>query len=211
MKFYVLEDFIGAINELQKNEIPYYLVLAGLPQLSLNVKKARSYSERMFRTVMLDNLPTNDAALAISKPLKDSQHIFTKELIDAIVCDTGRYPYFIQFYRREIIDNVSKKRVELKDYQLLRPIIVKQLEISFFDPRIDNLTMTERKLLVSMAKINEADMTFKDITVSSNINRNSLSRYLERLEKKGLIYNHKYGTYRFSLPMLRDFVMNRYG
>lgn len=208
--FYVLGDFVGAINELQKNGYPYYLVLAGLPKLSLNVKNARSYSERMFRTIVLENLSKNDAALAISKPLKDSPHRFSRDMIDAVVHDTDRYPYFIQFYCKEIIDNISKKRIVLKDYHTLRPIIVKQLETSFFDPRIDNLTATEQKLLVSMAKISTHDLMFKDIIVASDINRNSLSKYMERLEKKGLIYNHKYGVYRFSLPMLRNYVVNRY-
>ena len=210
-RFYVLVDFIGAINELQKKGFPYHLTLAGLPKLSLNVKNARSYSERMFRTTVLENLTKNDAVLAISEPLKNSQYSFSEDLIDAVVRDTGRYPYFIQFYCKEIIDNMCKKKISLGDYQSLRPIIVKQLETSFFDPRIDTLTETEKKLLIAMAKIDTDDMLFKDIIATSGINKNSLSKYVGRLEKKGLIYNHKYGIYRFSLPMLRNYIMNRYG
>ena len=98
-----------------------------------------------------------------------------------------------------------------RPYQSLKPLITKQLETSFFDPRIDILTETVKKLLIAMAKIDTDDMLFKDIIAASDINKNSLSKYVGRLEKKGLAHNHKYGIYRFSLPMLRNYIVNRYG
>lgn len=209
-KLHVLGDFIGAINELQKNGFPYHLVLAGLPRLMLNVKEARSYSERMFSTMVLENLSNDEAVLAVSKPLEESPCSFDAKLIDMVVDDTGQYPYFLQFYCREIVDRVHKKKISVKDYKTIKPVIIRQLEINFFDSRMDRLTKAEEQLLVSMAKIQTTDMKFKDIMIGSGIKKTSLSSYLDRLEKKGLIYNHKYGAYRFSLPMLRDYIMRRY-
>ncbi len=43
--WYVLTDFIGAINEVQSRGCRYSFVLSGLPALSANIKIARSYSE----------------------------------------------------------------------------------------------------------------------------------------------------------------------
>ena len=207
---YVLADFIGAINELQNKGFPYYLVLAGLPKLSLNVKRARSYAERMFGAIILDNLTKKEASLAISKPLKDSPYNFSKDLISAIVMDTGQYPYFIQFYCQEIICNVLKQNIDIDDYNSIKPIIINNLQTAFFDPRIDNLTDLEKKLLVSMAKINKKDLQFRTILTKSRIKKTSLNKYLDSLEKKGLVYNHKRGVYRFSLPMLQDYIVQKY-
>ena len=209
-KRFVMADFIGAINELQKNRIPYHLVLTGLPKLLLNVKKSRSYSERMFTTIELTNLSRDDAASAISLPLSDSPRSFTRDLIDVIVGDTEQYPYFIQFYCRAIIENTHKKRISLRDYESIKPVIIRQLDIDFFSSRIENLTRKEKEVLISMAGICKEDLEFRDIKAASTIAKNSLSQYLNRLETKGLIHRHKHGTYRYSLPMLRDYVVRKF-
>ncbi len=209
-KQFVLGDFISAINELQNKDFKYFLVLTGLPRLPLNIKESRSYSERMFRTIELGNLSKDDAKLAISKPLKKSPYSFHTDLINTIVDDTGQYPYFIQFYCREILNNISKKRIGVSDYKLIKSIILKQLESDFFEPRIESLSNEEERLLISMAKIKTKDMKFSDILNHSKMKKPSLPAYLDRLEKKGLVFNHKYGIYRFSLPMLRDYILRKY-
>lgn len=209
-KHYVMTDFIGAINELQKNKIPYHLVLTGLPKLLLNVKKARSYSERMFTTIELNNLLQDEAALAISTPLNNSPRSFSRELIDAIVDDTGQYPYFIQFYCRAIIEQIDKKRISLRDYESIKPVIIERLDRDFYGSRVESLTKKEKEVLISMTSIDKEDLEFKDIRATSTIAKNSLSQYLSRLEAKGLIHRHRHGTYRYSLPMLRDYVVRKY-
>ena len=206
-KHYVMTDFLGAINELQKNKIPYHLVLTGLPALSLNVKKARSYSERMFTTIELNNLSRDEAALAISTPLINSSRSFSQDLVDTIVNDTGQYPYFIQFYCRTIIEQIDKKRIRLHDYKSIKPAIVKKLDRDFYMPRIESLTDKEKGVLISMARIAEDDLEFRAIEMVSKIEKNSLSKYLNRLGTKGLIYRHRRGMYRYSLPMLRDYLV----
>lgn len=209
-KFYVLTDFIGAINELQKKGFPYYLVLTGLPKISLNIKKARSYSERMFKTVVLNNLSRDEAILAVSQPLKNSPHSFERNLINMIADDTGQYPYFIQFYCKEIIDRIHRKIIRIKDYESIKSNIIQQLEVDFFDPRIDSLTNMEEKVLISMAKITNENIGFNEIVAKSKIKKASLSKYIDRLEKKGLIYRHKHGLYRYSLPMLRSYIARKH-
>lgn len=207
---YVLTDFIGAINELQKKQLPYYLVLAGLPKILPNVKQARSYAERMFKTIELDNLSHSEATLAISRPLNNSPRSFSQNLIDAIVDDTEQYPYFIQFYCKEIIERIHKKRITIRDYESIKPIITKQLDLDFFTPRIESLTDREKHVLFSMTDINQADLKFRDIKAKSMMDKNSLSQYLNRLQTKGLIHHHKRGMYMYALPMLRDYIVRKY-
>ena len=209
-KQYVLGDFIAALNELQKKDFKYFAVFTGLPKLPLNVANSRSYSERMFKTMELGNLSKEEAKLAISKPLNKTQYSFQKSLIDKIIEDTGQYPYFIQFYCREIINNVNKKKITLNDYERIKVIIIKQLENDFFEPRIEKLSGKEEKLIIAMSKVTTKDIPFREILKKSKMEKTSLPSYLERLESKGLIYNHKYGVYRFSLPLLRTYIRKKY-
>ena len=46
--WYVLSDFIGVLDEVQKRGCGYFAVLSGLPALKTCIYNARSYTERMF-------------------------------------------------------------------------------------------------------------------------------------------------------------------
>lgn len=206
-RWFTLTDFIGVINEAQKKGCKYYVVLCGLPTMHINIKASRSYSERMFKSIEIANLTKGAAATAIVKPLNSSDYKFSPDLIDQIVEDTGQYPYFIQFYCKEIINNSDKKKITKLDYDRIKHSIVKQLAYDFFDPRMEMLSDDEKKVLFSMSKITGTDIPFEKIVKVSKIAMSPLSAYLKRLEEKGLVYSYKRGIYRFSLPMLKEYLI----
>jgi len=206
-RWYALTDFIGVINEAQKKGCKYYVVLCGLPTMHINIKASRSYSERMFKSIEITNLTREAARAAIVEPLKESGCEFSPDLTDQIVIDTGQYPYFIQFYCKEIINNSDKKKITKSDYDRIKHSIVKQLEYDFFDPRMEMLSDDEKKVLFSMSKITDTDIPFEKIVKASKMAMSPLSTYLKRLEEKGLVYSYKRGIYRFSLPMLKEYLI----
>jgi len=208
-RWFVLSDFIGVLNEVQNKGCKYFLVFSGLPNLHLNITKARSYTERMFTTINVKNLSKQEAQLAITKPLEKSDYQFNSNLVKKLIEDTGSYPYFIQFYCRELVSNSSKKNVTLNDYERVKPIIVKQLEDDFFDPRMEKLSDDERKVLFAMSKETQEDIKFDSIKKHSMIPRTTLSKLLQRLEEKGLVFNYKRAVYRFSVPMLREYLVRK--
>ena len=205
-RWFTLTDFLGVINEVQNQGCGYYVVLCGLPTLQINVKRSRSYTERMFKSLEISNLKPNEAKLAITEALKKSNYSFASDLVTKIVKDTESYPYFIQFYCKEIINNTDKKNITAKDYELIKSSITKQLEYDFFDPRMEMLSDDEKIVLKSMSTISEKDILFKDIEKKSKIDKRKLSKYLQRLQEKGLVYNYTHGVYRFSVPMLKDYL-----
>ena len=59
---YPLSSFLAALGGVQRTGEPRVrVVLTGLPTLSVNLKRARTYAERMFRHVVLANLERGDA------------------------------------------------------------------------------------------------------------------------------------------------------
>ncbi len=208
-KRYTLADFIGALNEIQRKGRPYSAVLCGLPTLPINLKAARSYSERMFKTMQISNLDENDAIKAITKPLEKTDWSFSDDLISAIVQDTDRYPYFIQFYSKEIINRVRKKDIGLEDYTVVKVHIMKKLGKSFFDQRMGSLTDLQKKLLYTMAKLEKTDMAFGLIHESTNMGKGVLGTNLRRLEDRGTVYKQAHGVYRFSIPLFRTYLLEQ--
>jgi hypothetical protein len=77
-------------------------ILCGLPTLSLNLKRARTYAERMFRHVVIDNLEFDAAGDALAIPLASARRGFGLSLIGHIVEQTGSYPYLCGQIEREV-------------------------------------------------------------------------------------------------------------
>jgi hypothetical protein len=69
---------------------------------SLNLKRARTYAERMFRHVIIGHLEREDAWGALGIPLSGSGRTFDLSLVGEIVERTAGYPYFLQFVRHEV-------------------------------------------------------------------------------------------------------------
>ena len=203
----VLSDYIGALNELQNDGYGYHVVLAGLPNLHLNVKDARTYSERMFNVLKVENLSEKDAKDAITKPPNKSKYSFAGALVEKVVYETGQYPFFIQFYCKEIIARVGKNKITSRDYEKIKNQITKQLEHNFFDPRMEYLAPKEKDVLFVMSKISSKGTTLKEISEKSKIPRNSLFNLLKRLETKGMIHKHLRRKYSFSVPLLQEYLV----
>ena len=207
--WYILTDFIGAVNEIQSNGCKYSLVLCGLPTLMSNVKTARSYAERMFGVMNVANLDKKNARDAISRPLKNTAWEFSDDLISAIVQDTGSYPYFIQFFCREIISRVGKERIIMNDYKKIKVQLMSDLGRDFFDQRIETLSAVQKRVLYSAASLSNPDLEFSIIQKSLDMNKGSLSNQLTRLEEKGLIYKSRRGIYRLAIPLLGEYLRLR--
>ena len=207
--WHILTDFIGAVNEIQSNGCRYSLVLCGLPTLMPNVKTARSYAERMFGVMNVSNLDKENARAAISKPLEYTAWRFSDDLISAIVQDTDSYPYFIQFFCREIISRVGKDHITLDDYEKIKDRLIRDLGRDFFDQRIEPLSAAQKNVLRLAASRPDPDLEFSSIQKSLDVGKGSLSSHLKRLEEKGLVYRYGRGTYRLAMPLLGKYLRLR--
>ena len=206
---FVLSDFIGALDEVQKRGYRYAAVLCGLPVLQSNLKAARSYSEKMFQPLRVSFLEEEAAKDAITKPLEGIGRSFSRDLVNAIVRDTGGYPYFVQFYAKEILDCADGDGVGMRDYGRVKGEITAILDQSFFDQRMEELTEGQRAVLDAMAQIPDADVAFSVLKKRTGISKGAFSRNLARLGEEGLIRRAERGVYRFSLPVLRDCLLWR--
>ncbi len=220
-KQFPLSVLLEVIQYLQKREIPYLLVLTGLPTLYPNLIEARTYAERMFQVMTLTKLSdddTKDAILTpILKPFNGEQCpvTFSDHGISEIIKYSSGYPYFIQFFCKEAFDLIIqqiKLSVEMPDIKISD--FVKKLDIDFYSGRWSRVTDRQRELLGVIAKLATAneEFTIKDIAKKSEeVNGNPfkpahINNLLIKLIDAGLIYKNRRSKYSFAVPLLADYI-----
>lgn len=216
---YPLSMLLDVFQSIQKKEIPFMLVLTGLPMLFPQLVEARTFAERMFSVVFLSKLEDSESEQAILIPLKKpkSKVIFTDESVETIIDSSGGYPYFIQFICREIFDvfliNISAGK------PLSVPIneIILKLDRDFFAGRWAKATDRQRELLSIIAQLDNCGEEFnvQDVVEVSKEKLNKpfssshINQMLLTLSKMGLIYKNRHGKYSFAVPLLGKFILRQ--
>jgi hypothetical protein len=161
-KQFPLSLLLDVFQSLQRRNIPYMLVLTGLPTLSTKLVEARTYSERMFHTLFLNRLQSSDAREAILRPVTDGRCpiTFSDETVNLIIEKTAGYPYFIQFFCREVFDVWIAKiqRGEVPGAPI--PDITRKLDADFFHGRWAKATDRQCELLQIVSLLPNADQEF---------------------------------------------------
>lgn len=211
---YPLSLMLDCFQSIQKKEIPFMLVLAGLPTLFPKLVEARTFSERMFRVVFLDRLSDHDSKDAIQKPI-ESSNCPVKLVVDTIVQASGGYPYFIQFICREAYDSyLQQSEAGIEQPNVFINDILRKLDSDFFAGRWAKATDRQRELMYVIAKTEHADSEFtlqavsqasKEL-LSKPFSPSQISQMFLKLGDAGLIYKNRHGKYAFAVPLLHKFI-----
>src|ERR1700686_5740416 len=124
------------------------VIVCGLPTLTDNLARAKSYSERMFQAEELGQLRPPEDLLAFIRPLELSGRKFDAEMALAVLQVTGAYPFHIQFVGALLWDAVEwPLRITKADFDKKRPTILEALAQAFFEARPARTSGTEGSLL----------------------------------------------------------------
>ena len=146
-----LSGLLAALGAVQRQQPRVRIVVCGLPTLSLNLKRARTYAERMFRHAVVGNLELDAAEEALAIPLAASRRSFGLSLISEIVEQTAGYPYFLQFFAAFACSRIGLEDIELADYQRVESALLHELDLAFFEDRFEGAAPSEQVLLLAMA------------------------------------------------------------
>ena len=216
---YPLSLLLDVFQSIQKKDIPFMLVLTGLPTLFPKLVESRTFSERMFRVVFLDRLNEQDSKDAILKPIQkeDCPVVFTEASVDTVTGISGGYPYFIQFICREVYDAFIQKLDSGEDATVPIEEIIQKLDTDFFAGRWARATDRQRELLRVAASLEHCDSEFtvqELVELSKKILKNPFgsshaNQMLASLSEAGLVYKNRYGKYSFAVPLLNSFILRQ--
>jgi hypothetical protein len=215
-----LSLLLDVFQSIQKKEIPFMLVLTGLPTLLPKLVEARTFSERMFHVVTLDRLDDEASRKAVLRPIEDANCPvkFSEESVETVCRESGGYPYFIQFICREVYDAFIQA-VESEGHVLPVPLegITQKLDADFFAGRWARATDRQRQLLWCAAHLDNSSGEFaaQDIVEESSkvlakrFSSSHTNQMLSTLTATGLIYKNRWGRYSFAIPLLDRFILRQ--
>ena len=204
-----LSLLIAPVVALQGRELPLALVVCGLPTLTGNLQKARSYSERLFRGEEIDSLPSAQALEAFTRPLEQTNRTTDPAVAEAVVAEVEGYPYFLQLYGSELWDTADLAGVDRFSPELLeatRPDIYARLDRDFYDPRVATLTPAEQDLLTASAACPYPPLRAADLNQASDKTPGNVNVLLGRLVDAGALYRIRKGEYAYTAPKFRDYL-----
>ena len=217
---YPLGVLLDVFSSLQSQGIPFMLVLTGLPTLFPKLVNSRTYAERMFRVMPLGNLSPHDGYKAITEPLKKEpkriQTIFNSNKKEIYEITKG-YPYFIQFWCRELYDYMigALSPTPTSDIELTERISHK-LDMDFFEGRWARLTDRQRDLLNIIAHLINSDEEFtvqeiveQSKTSEHEFSASSVNQMLSTLFDKGMVFKNRHGKYVLAVPLLDQYIRRR--
>lgn len=209
-----LSLLISSIVALQRREIPLGLVLCGLPTLTGNLLKARSYTERMFRGEEIGSLEEADAREAFEQPLTESgaEVSADPDLISRVIEEVEGYPYFIQLWGAELWDAAGIAEVNHLTSDLLdvaRPDIYRRLDLDFYNPRVETLTPAEQDVLLGTAEAEYPPLVVSKLNDAINKRPANVNVLLGRLVEAGVLYRLRKGEYDYTAPRFRDYLLRR--
>lgn len=214
---YPLSVLLDVFQSIQRKGVRFMLALSGLPTLFPKLVEARTYAERMFRVVSLQQLNEKDRREAITKPVEDARCpiIFTPASVGAIADLSGGYPYFIQFICREVYDIwIQRRAAKAEDMAIPVEEITRKLDTDFFAGRWAKATDRQRELLGIIAHLENCDgeFTVQEIVQASetsgakSFTSSHANQMLAVLANAGLIYKNRHGKYSFAVPLMADFI-----
>jgi hypothetical protein len=211
-----LSLLLDLFQSIQRQGIPFMLLLVGLPTLFPKLVEARTYAERMFRVVFLKQLNENESKEAITRPIQDAKCpvSFNPPSIQLIANQSGGYPYFIQFMCREAYDAWIQKSADGKVPSVPISEITRKLDNDFFAGRWARVTDRQQELLQVIATLESAsdEFTVQEILAKSKeasvkpFGRSHVNQLLSTLIHSGLIYKDRKGKYLFAVPLMAGFI-----
>lgn len=207
-----LSMLISAVSALQRMEIPLGLVVCGLPTLTGNLLRARSYTERMFRGEEIGSLDPIDAGQALAEPLSGTDVVVEAGLVEEVVREVEGYPYFIQLWGAELWDAaVAAETTDLTTKLLAatRPDIYRRLDIDFYEPRVATLTPAEQDLLLGTAACPYPPLNVGDLNEAIDKSPGNINVLLGRLVEHGVLYRIRKGQYEYTAPKFRQYLERR--
>ena len=202
---------LDVFQSVQKKGVPFMLLLSGLPTLFPSLVEERIFAERMFRVVTLNRLDAPACRDAIVKPVAaaDCPVTFTEESVGLVYRATAGYPYFVQFFCREVFDvwaANSEAAVPVEDIQ-------RKLDADFFAGRWYRTTDRQRDLLRVAAGLGNASDEFsvQDVVNASQplerpFSASHVAQMLSALCDSGLVYRNRRGRYSLAVPLLDGFI-----
>ncbi|HTW19973.1 MAG TPA: ATP-binding protein [Mycobacteriales bacterium] len=192
-----------------QNSWPCLFALAGLPNLPRVLAEAKSYAERLFRFMRIEELAPELAREALVEPSVAEGVSWDQDAVDLILRAAAGYPYFLQQYGQETWAEAAEPHVTLADARVGAARGRAALDDGFFRARWDRATRAEQQYMRALAV--DGDLAASSSEVARRLGRapTSFGPARASLISKGLIYAPEHGVIAFTVPGMAEFIQRQ--
>lgn len=201
-----LAALISALRRASQRQLPITMIGAGLPQLLGQIRRAKSYAERLFAFVPIGPLDALAAGDALRLPIEREKEAIDEAAIGAIIAATEGYPYFLQEWGKHSWDVADASPITADDVALAGRQALAELDASFFRVRFDRLTPAEKRYLRGMAALGPGPHRSGDIAEALGVKVTSVAPTRNSLIAKGMLFSPAHGDTAFTVPLLDGFM-----
>jgi AAA ATPase domain len=211
---------VETVSAIQKKEglAPLMLVLCGLPQVFDALTETRTYTERMFHVMTLERLSRDESRSALTVPLAalPVQLHTPANLIEKVITLTGGYPYLVQFFGRELIEQLLENGGTLSADKFPSSGAFERLDAGLFSARWNRTTDKQRELLGLIASRKtggSGEFSARELEQlrhdAGDTNEANINHILSSLCDRGMLFRTRHGYYAFTVPMSEAMIMRR--
>lgn len=201
-----LASLIMALHSANQAQLPVTMVAAGLPQLLSQTGRAKSYAERLFEFISIDQLEASAAAAALCIPAAKEGVDYDAKALQEILDQTRCYPYFLQEWGKHSWDVADQTPISDQDAVQATAQALAELDASFFRVRFDRLTPTEKRYMRAMAELGPGPHRSGDIAELMGKKVTTVAPTKNSLIAKGMVFSPSHGDTAFTVPLFDGFM-----
>jgi hypothetical protein len=201
-----LAALIMALQSANQAQLPITMVAAGLPQLLGAMGRAKSYAERLFEFILIDQLDESAARDALCLPARREGVEFGLEAVAVILQQSRGYPYFLQELGKHSWDVADASPITGDDAERATDEAMADLDAGFFRVRFDRLTPAEKTYMRAMADLGSGPHRSGDIADRLGRKVTTVAPIRNALITKGMLYSPAHGDTAFTVPLFEGFM-----
>jgi hypothetical protein len=206
-----LRTLVATFQHFVREKRDVALLMAGLPHnisTMLN-DSVISFLRRSFQ-YKLDLVDAAEVRLAIKNTIEMSGRKIEKKALDLATGQTGGFPFLIQLIGYHIWDqSPNRKTISLADAESGIEYAKLDMYAMIMETTVKGLSKTDRNFLLAMAE-DENESAMADIAERLGVTLNYAGQYRLRLIEQGVIAPSGKGIVTFALPMLKQFLLDKY-
>lgn len=202
-----LGTLIAIQHRMGQENMPFYLIGAGLPNLPGVLSRTKSYAERLFDYRTIGQLSEEDTAEGFQKPAQRGTRPFSDEALKELVHVSHGYPYFIQAYGKAAWNASDSSPISLDSVKRSEPIARAELDQGLYASRWQRASLKGREYMATMAHVGgDTPCSSSDIAEDMGKTPKETSVVRNALIRLGLIYSPERGKVAFTVPGMGEFI-----
>lgn len=202
----LLSALLAVQHRASQREWPFFVIGAGLPNLSAVLADTRSYTERQFVYNALGPLDDTAAADALRIPVERHGGAFTDDALELLVSASGGYPYFLQQYGQAIWSVAGGTPFDLDDAAVAVEVGRRHLDESFFSSQWNRVTKRERRYMRAIVATGEGNPRSGTVAAHMSSTPSGVSDVRDSALRKALVWAPEHGRIAFTVPGMAEFI-----